>query len=389
MKIRTITTGVPLGQSADLAGLARYAEFNRVAGKVFGDRGYEVQTTRLAAPPWRVWLDNLPAASILDRVRAAEAVCEEHGISFFNAGPAETDAHIGLIPDLLAATTRVSVSAAIADLDAGLRRPAIAATARAMRDVSLATPSGYGNFRFCASACCPPGIPFFPAGYHDPGLGHASFSIGLEAGDLCYQAFSEATSLDDAERRLRDLMTRACLDVQTLAELVSAGESVPYAGIDTSLAPSLAPEGSLALAFERLFANLGLGRFGSHATLAVAAMVTRVLKSLPVTSCGYRGLMLPVCEDVGLAARAGENAYSLTSLLSYSSVCGTGLDTVPVPGDTPIPKIEALLLDVAALAVALKKPLSARLLLAPGLAPGDMARFDSPYLVDCPVMPIV
>jgi uncharacterized protein (UPF0210 family) len=385
MKIRTITTGVPLAgnPASGLAALARAAEFNRVAGKVFGDRGFEVQTTRLAAPPWSAWLAGLPAAALLDRVRAAEAVAEEHGISFLNAGPAESEAHIGLVPDLLAATTRVSVSATIADPETGIRRPAISSTARAMRAISETTPSGYGNFRFCASACCPPGIPFFPAGFHDGGP--ASFSIGLEAGDLCCRAFAEASDLADAELRLRDLMTRACRDVQGLAELVSAGESVPFAGIDTSLAPSLEPQGSLALAFE----HLGLGRFGGHATLAVAAMVTRVLKSLPVRSCGYRGLMLPVCEDVGLAARAGEQAFSLTSLLCYSSVCGTGLDTVPVPGDTPVERIEALLLDVAALAVALKKPLSARLLLAPGLAPGDMARFGSPYLVDCPIMPIV
>ena len=50
--------------------------------------------------------------------------------------------------------------------------------------------------------------------------------------------------------------------------------------------------------------------------------------------CGYCGLMLPVLEDPVLAQRAGEGRYSVRDLLLYSSVCGTGLDVVPVPGDT-------------------------------------------------------
>ena len=40
---------------------------------------------------------------------------------------------------------------------------------------------------------------------------------------------------------------------------------------------------------------------------------------------------------------------------------GLGLDTVPVPGDVPPAKLTSLLLDVAALAFRLNKPLTARL----------------------------
>jgi uncharacterized protein (UPF0210 family) len=69
-------------------------------------------------------------------------------------------------------------------------------------------------------------------------------------------------------------------------------------------------------------------------------------------------------------------------------VCGTGLDVVPIPGDTSEASIARLLLDVAALSTRLEKPLSARLLLAPGLAPGETTSFENPYLVNSRVLAV-
>ena len=79
-------------------------------------------------------------------------------------------------------------------------------------------------------------------------------------------------------------------------------------------------------------------------------------------------------------------------------MCGCGLDTVPVPGATQQQPAEerrrlldataALLLDVAALAFRLNKPLSVRLLPVPGATAGQVTRFDSPYLLNCKVLPL-
>ena len=77
-----------------------------------------------------------------------------------------------------------------------------------------------------------------------------------------------------------------------------------------------------------------------------------------------------------MARRSLENLYTLDSLLLYSTVCGTGLDTVPLAGDTSVEAIEALLLDLAALAVKLDKPLTARLIPVPGLKAGEMTQFQ-------------
>jgi len=71
--------------------------------------------------------------------------------------------------------------------------------------------------------------------------------------------------------------------------------------------------------------------------------------------------MLPVLEEAVLGKRWEQGLLQVHQLLLYSAVCGTGLDTVPLPGNTEAEAIAGLLLDVAMLALRLNKPLSARL----------------------------
>ena len=78
----------------------------------------------------------------------------------------------------------------------------------------------------------------------------------------------------------------------------------------------------------------------------------------------------------------------MQDLLLYSSVCGTGLDVVPLPGDTPVEVVARIIQDVATLSARLRKPLSARLFLIPGKTAGQVAHFDDPYLTDSAVMGI-
>src|SRR5207237_1263155 len=105
--------------------------------------------------------------------------------------------------------------------------------------------------------------------------------------------------------------------------------------------------------------------FGAPSTLAGCAAITDVLKRLRIKMCGYSGLMLPVLEDPVLARRASEGRFTVRDLLLYSSVCGTGLDVVPLPGDSRADRLAALIADVAALSTKLRKPLSARLFPVP------------------------
>ena len=93
-------------------------------------------------------------------------------------------------------------------------------------------------------------------------------------------------------------------------------------------------------------------------------------------------------EDATLARRAAEGVLTLKDLLLYSAVCGTGLDTIPLPGDTTIEQMVAVLLDVAALAQRLDKPLAARLMPVPGRKAGDMTNFDFAFFTNSRILAV-
>ncbi len=104
--------------------------------------------------------------------------------------------------------------------------------------------------------------------------------------------------------------------------------------------------------------------------------------------CGFSGLMMPVLEDNILARRAAVGGFGVTQALAYSAVCGTGLDTVPLPGEVSEGQLMGVLLDVAALAATLRKPLTARLMPVPGRKAGEPTEFDFPFFANSRVMPL-
>jgi uncharacterized protein (UPF0210 family) len=114
----------------------------------------------------------------------------------------------------------------------------------------------------------------------------------------------------------------------------------------------------------------------SAGTLAAAAFLADTLDRAKVPAVGFAGLFFPVLEDAVLAARAAEGRLTVNDLLLYSTVCGAGLDTLALPGAIDTGSLAAILLDVAALAMRLNKPLTARLMPIPGKQAGDEVRFD-------------
>jgi uncharacterized protein (UPF0210 family) len=98
--------------------------------------------------------------------------------------------------------------------------------------------------------------------------------------------------------------------------------------------------------------------------------------------------MLPVLEDVRLAQRWSEGRLTLDSLLAYSAVCGTGIDTVPLPGNITEEQLGRIIGDVASLSVKWHKQLSVRLFPVPGKGAGERTEFDSPYLVNATIQPM-
>jgi hypothetical protein len=347
------------------------------ARKRFEQSGYEVRTTRITMPPVIAALDAKGRRVALATIADIDAMAESKGTTC-GLGPVLTDdrADDGLTEwsaDLVRATRSTFFSVTTASPALGVHTRAARVAAEVMHAVAGAVPNGKGSFRFAAAANIPAGTPFFPVGWHD---GPSSIAIGLESAGLVHAAFAEAADVEDGRRTLTELMTSELRAVEAIAAAIAAEENVRYGGID----PSPAPMGAVSIG-AALEALSGVP-FGDAGTLRACAVVTEVLKCIPVKQCGYAGLMLPVLEDEMLARRAIEGRYGLRDLLLFSSVCGTGLDVVPVPGDTPLETLTNIILDVAAQSVKLQKPLSVRLYLAPGAKAGDPMHVDDPLLTD-------
>ena len=97
--------------------------------------------------------------------------------------------------------------------------------------------------------------------------------------------------------------------------------------------------------------------------------------------------MFAALEDQGLADAAGKGYYDIRNLLTYSAVCGIGLDTVPIPFDVPTESIARLAQDVGTMAFRLNKPLTVRLFLYQVYS-GDMTAFESDDLCNCTVFAV-
>jgi uncharacterized protein (UPF0210 family) len=382
-KIRALTAGVDLDTLADPAPVdAALGLLSRARARLARE-GFAVQLARLSLPPLLAGLDAAGRWTSLAHVRRLDALAGDAGV-VLSVGPLLVDdaPDPGLaawIAELNAATTHTHASVVIASPEGGVHRHGAAVAAAAMRAIATASADGLGNFRFAAAACVPAMTPFFPVAYHH---GAPALSAGLESADLVHDAVRDARHPGDAGRHILERLGPALMGVERVLDGIAHDERVQYAGIDTSPAPLGAV--SIGAAIEALSG----APFGEAGTLDACATLTAALKALPVRACGYCGLMLPVLEDDVLAARASEARFGVRELLLYSSVCGTGLDVVPIPGATPAASIERLLLDVAALSTRLEKPLSARLLLAPGLSAGEPTAFENVYLTNARVLAI-
>jgi uncharacterized protein (UPF0210 family) len=321
----------------------------------------------------------MPESQRTTVLQMVDSASVESGIDFCSVGMASAPEHIEHMAHLLEETRILNASADVGCTRRGLDRGAIRAAARAICCLALNTDNGFGNFRFGAGCCLGDGTPFFPGSYHEGDQPY--FSIGLENSDLLVKAFSKAENLETARERLFELLLSEYRLVEETALSLSEALNLAYRGLDTSIAPSVHADESVVCAFR------GVGvEFGRHGTLAACGSVTDVLKSLPVKQVGYCGIMLPLLEDDGLAKAADEGQFGVTELLAYSSVCGVGVDMVPVAGDVSLLQLESLMLDVGVMALKLKKPLSVRVLPVPGKQVGERTQFQSPYICNSRVM---
>jgi uncharacterized protein len=382
--VRAITTFVELDAKRYEQQIAETVGKLREAKTLFERSGYPVQTVRITTQPFPAYVRGLThEEALILLLRLAELARKNEVL--INIGPAALDDH----PDDAALDLLEEVHSRNAPLDAsmivasekGVHWNTVRAAARHVSRVAKASERSQGTFGFAATALLRPGAPYFPGSWHTNDAGR--FSVGLQSANIVTEVFSRSgISVQNASSELTAALATHARAIHGIAREVERKTGWKYWGFDPTPAPL--KDESIGAAMEALFKV----PFGSPGMMTTASVITNALREVPAPLIGYVGLMLPVMEDTRIAQRWSEGAIDLDSLLAYSAVCGTGLDTIPLPGDVTEQQLARMIGDVAVLAHKWRKPLTARLQPVHGRKAGEMSAFDDPFLVNVKLQPV-
>jgi uncharacterized protein (UPF0210 family) len=263
---------------------------------------------------------------------------------------------------------------------------ALGETAQAVLDIATLSKNGFDNFRVGAGCNLVANTPFFPFSYHD---GHDGFSLAVEIIEEILQTIEKMpaqSGIDEKRAAICAALTETVQSVDTIGRNLETSTGFQYKGLDISIAPFPDQRRSIAI----LFRMMGLESPGHAGTVAVTSFFTNILKTVirqsNVRSAGFNGVMFAPLEDTGLAAAGNARLITIDKLLQWSTVCGCGVDMVPVPGNVMREELAALMLDTAAISSVLKKPLGVRVLPIPGAEINELTDFNHDFLVNTRVL---
>jgi uncharacterized protein len=378
MKIRSITYFCNPKYPLEERVLQKAGVFLSEAKSAYEAAGYEVQTVRLATIPFPELLGDENISRLPEFTSQIDTIAQGLKIGYVSLGPAlpEKLHSYEVIPEAISASKNVFFGGVMADRTRGIDLSAIRACADVIVKCATIEPNGFANLQFAALANVKAGAPFLPAAYHDND--RPAFAIATESADLAVQAFENAKGLEEGRGNLVSEIEKHGKQLTEVAKSLDG----TFGGIDFSLAPFPDDAHSLGNAVERM----GVPKIGLHGSLAAAAILTEAIDRADFPHTGFSGFMQPILEDSVLARRAAEGTLTIKDVLLYSAVCGTGLDTVPISGDTTAEEITPLLLDLCALALRLDKPLTARLMPVPNKKAGDETNYDFAFFAPSKVM---
>ena len=382
-KVRAITAFIRLDTSQYKQQVTDALTMLRNAKARFELAGYEVETIRISTQPFPEYTRGMSKQATLAFFHDLDNLAKQEKF-LVGIGPAlmsekDDPAQAQVLAEALSLTSSLRGTIVVA-ADDGVHWKSVRAAADVMKYLEDHTDHSLGNFFFAAIANVPAYAPFYPASYHQ-GLGH-QFAIALESANVVAAVMAVRRDPEATRQALIAELGMHARAVQDVASKIDQETGWTYMGLDLSPAPN--KEVSIASAI----AGFTGGRFGTSGTMTAAATITAALRDISVKKVGYSGLMMPVLEDTRLSQLWSEGALSMDQLLAYSSVCGTGLDTIPLPGDVTADQLARIIGDMASLSVKWSKPLSARLLPVAGAKPGDRTTFDDPNLVNTVIQPL-
>lgn len=232
-----------------------------------------------------------------------------------------------------------------------------------MMRTSRISPNGKDNFRLGLSVNVPAYGPFFPFTMSG---GKCSFSIALELTQEINQILKKAQSLDikQIQKLLTEIIKPQISAINLIALEIERKTGLCFHGFDFSIAPIIGKNGSVI----SILNNLGIYNFGQTGTMFATAILTDIIKSFKndFPSVGFSGVMYSVLEDLELCTINNQRGVSLENLITLSTMCGCGVDMVPVREDITYDEILTICLEVYGIATKLDKPLGIRILPIPG-----------------------
>jgi uncharacterized protein len=245
--------------------------------------------------------------------------------------------------------------------------------------------NGFDNFRVGISLNPADFTPFFPFSFASEDL---CFSVALEITEKMEHLLEDFNSSEFSgfQEILAPDLCKFVSFVDRLCTQVENDYSMKYKGIDMSLAPF--PDEKVSVI--KVLKCLGLDTIGSSGTFLLTSQLTDLIRSIIRTTCiktaGFNGVMYSLLEDHLMCKANNRKLFTIDSLIGYSALCGCGLDMVPVPGNILDEELASIVLDVAAIALKLNKPLGVRVLPIPNGDANEFTQFDMDFVTNTRIM---
>lgn len=258
---------------------------------------------------------------------------------------------------------------------------AVIKSSELIKKISYLNSNGIDNFRFGVSLNVKANTSFFPFSYSNK---NDSFSLAIETTQKVVSIIKKTFENDyiQLKKNIIEGIKDDLLLFENISNSIVIDLDIDYNGQDISLSPY--PDENVSVI--EILNLLGVKYFGSNGTQFMTSYLTSILKDTinqySLKSIGFNGVMYSMLEDKLMCQANDDKNFSIDSIILYSTVCGCGLDMVPLPDITSKEEIASMILDVATTAIKIDKPLGVRVLPIPDKNISDTTNLKLDFLTN-------
>ena len=239
------------------------------------------------------------------------------------------------------------------------------------------------NFRLGMSMNIKDDTPYFP---FSKSSGKLNFTIGLELTQEINEIVNR--NIDKDLNNIREIIIntvdKQVAEIEQYALDIEKKFNIKFNGFDFSLAPIIEKNGSIG----QLIEKFGIKEFNGSGTLFITAFLTNILKFFgnKHKNVGFNGVMYSLLEDTKLSEINNNTEIKLEDLIKLSTMCGCGIDMVPIYDNVDIEVIKSYILDICAISCRLNKPLEVRFICFPNLYEKTNFKNNSDYILNTKIL---